>query len=125
MPFFNWLELIKDVAPGKTLPAGMSRRGVILGDSMLALHEAFPNLKCKPHTHVSSQITYMLKGKLRMRIGDEERVLLPGEFAFVPSNVEHSIESLDEYVLAVDVFQPYRKDIAERLEELHAMSAPG
>jgi mannose-6-phosphate isomerase-like protein (cupin superfamily) len=124
MPFFNWLELTKDVEPGKTLPAGMSRRAVILGDSMLALHEAFPDLKCKPHTHVSTQITYMLKGKLRMRIGGDERVLLPGEFAFVPSNVEHSIESLDEYVLAVDVFQPYREDIAERLRALHGLTGP-
>jgi mannose-6-phosphate isomerase-like protein (cupin superfamily) len=122
MSFFNWLELFKDVEPGKTLPAGMSRRGVILGESMLALHEAFPNLKCKPHCHISSQITYVLKGKLRMRIGGEERVLLPDEFAFVPSNVEHSIESLDEYVLAVDFFQPYRKDIAERLNELHGLA---
>jgi mannose-6-phosphate isomerase-like protein (cupin superfamily) len=121
MPFFNWLELTKDVEAGRPLPAGMSRRAVILGDSMLALHEAFPDLKCKPHTHASTQITYMLKGKLRMRIGGDERVLLPGEFAFVPSNVEHSIESLDEYVLAVDVFQPYREDIAERLRVLHEL----
>lgn len=125
MPFYNWLELSKDVEPGKTLPAGMSRRAVILGDSMLALHEAFPNLKCKPHSHVSSQITYVLKGRLRMCVGGEERVLQPGEFAFVPPNVEHSIESLDEYVLALDVFQPYRKDIAERLEELHGAPAGG
>ena len=120
MSFHNWLEMVKDVEAGKTLPAGMSRRAVIVGDTMLALHEAFPDLKCKPHCHPSSQITYMLKGKLRMRIGGDERVLLPGEFAFVPANVEHSIESLEEYVLALDVFQPYRKDIAERLEELHA-----
>ncbi len=125
MPFYNWLEFAKDVEPGKTLPAGMSRRAVILGDQMLALHEAFPDLKCKPHAHASAQITYMLKGRLRMCIGGETRVLVPGEFAYVPPNVEHSIESLDEYVLALDVFQPYRPDIAARLRELHAPdSAP-
>jgi mannose-6-phosphate isomerase-like protein (cupin superfamily) len=125
MAFHNWLELIKDVEPGKTLPAGMSRRAIILGDSMLALHEAFPDLKCKPHAHASSQISYVLKGKLRMCIDGDERVLLPGEFAYVPANVEHSIESLDEYVLVLDVFQPYREDIAERLRELHALPLPG
>ena len=123
MPFFNWLELVKDVEPGKTLPAGMSRRAVILGDSMLALHEAFPDLACKPHRHFSSQISYMLKGKMRMRIGGDERILTPGEFAFVPSDVEHSIESLDEYVLVLDVFQPCREDIADRLRALHALGA--
>ncbi len=124
MAFYNWLELVKDVEPGKTLPAGMSRRAVILGDSMLALHEAFPDLKCKPHLHASSQISYVLAGKLRMCIAGDERVLLPGEFAYVPPNVEHSIESLDEYVLVLDVFQPCREDIAERLRELHALAGP-
>jgi mannose-6-phosphate isomerase-like protein (cupin superfamily) len=122
MPFFSVMDLVKDVEGGKTLPAGMSRRAMILGDAMLAWHEAFPDLKCKPHRHASSQVTYMLKGKLRMKIGGDERVLLPGDFAFVPPNVEHSIESLDEYVLALDVFQPYRKDIAERLDELHSLA---
>jgi mannose-6-phosphate isomerase-like protein (cupin superfamily) len=111
------------VEPVKTLPAGMSRRAVILGKSMLPLHEAFPDLKCKPHCHVSSQITYVLKGKLRIRIGGEERVLTQGEFAFVSLNVEHRIGSLDEYVQALDVFQPYRKDISERLNELHGWRA--
>ncbi|HSM24319.1 MAG TPA: cupin domain-containing protein [Anaerolineaceae bacterium] len=118
MTFFKWSEIIKDVEPGTTLPAGMSRQGIVLGDTMLALHEAFPNLKCNPHVHASSQITYILKGKLRMRIGTEEHVLLPGEFGYVPPNVEHSIESLDEYVLALDVFSPPRPDISQRLDDL-------
>lgn len=120
MAFYRWTDLFKDVEPGPTLPAGMSRRAVILGDSMLALHEAFPDLQCKPHTHPSSQVSYVLQGKLRMRIGGDEHVLLPGEFAFVPPGVEHSIESLDEYVLVLDVFQPVRTDIAQRLDELAA-----
>ncbi len=120
MAFFRWSDAIKDVRPGPTLPAGMSRRAVILGDSMLALHEAFPDLQGQPHTHASSQISYILKGKLRMRIAGDEHVLTSGEFAYVPPNVEHSIESLDEYVLILDVFQPIRVDIAERLQELAA-----
>ncbi len=120
MAFFRWSDAIKDVRPGPTLPPGMSRRAIILGDRMLALHEAFPDLKCQPHAHASSQISYILKGKLRMRIAGDEQVLLPGEFAYVPPNVEHSIESLDEYVLILDEFQPIRVDIAERLRELAA-----
>ena len=63
-PFFNWTDIVKDMEPGPTLPAGMSRRGIILGEVMLALHEAVPNLKGTPHRHPSAQITYMLQGKL-------------------------------------------------------------
>jgi len=124
VPFFRWSDIVKDVEPGATLPAGMSRQGITLGDVMLGLHEAFPNLKCKPHSHPSAQITYMLKGKLRMQIGDEERVISPGQFVYVPPNVEHSIESLEEYVLALDIFSPPRPDISQRLEELAEKRSP-
>ena len=117
-PFFNWTEILKDQEAGSTLPLGMSRRGVVLGDVMLALHEAVPNLKGTPHRHPSAQITYMLKGKMRLSIDGEERVLSPGEFAHVPPQALHGIESLDEHVLALDIFSPPRLDIIERLKEL-------
>ena len=41
-PFFSWMDILKDQEAGSTLPLGMSRRGVVLGDVMLALHEAVP-----------------------------------------------------------------------------------
>lgn len=118
MSFSKWSEITKDIESGPTLPAGMSRQAIIFENVMLALHEAFPNLKCKPHRHPSAQISYMLKGKLRMRIGNEECVLSPGEIGYVPPNVEHSIESLDEYVLVLDIFSPPRLDISQRLDDL-------
>jgi len=123
-PFFNWNEILKDMDPGSTLPAGMSRRGITLGEVMLGLHEALPNLKGTPHRHPSSQITYMLKGKMRVSIDGEERVLSPGEFAYIPSNTLHGIESLDEYVLVLDIFSPPRADIQERLKELGNKANP-
>lgn len=118
MPFYTWKIIPKDVEPGSTLPAGMSRQAVTLGQVMLAVHEAFPNLKCQPHRHESAQITYMLKGKLKVRIGNEEQIISPGEIAHIPPNTEHSIESLDEYVLALDIFSPPRADITKRLKEI-------
>ena len=117
-PFFNWTEILKDQESGSTLPPGMSRRGIVLGDVMLALHEAVPNLKGTPHRHPSAQITYMLKGKMRLSIEGEDRVLSPGEFGYVPPNALHGIESLGEDVLALDIFSPPRPDIIERLKEL-------
>ena len=117
-PFFNWMDIAKDPEAGPTLPLGMSRRGIVLGEVMLALHEAIPNLKGTPHRHPSAQITYMLKGRMRLSIDGEERVLSPGEFGHIPPNVLHGIESLDEDVLALDIFSPPRADIIERLKEL-------
>jgi hypothetical protein len=42
MRFFSWKTIVKDVKEGATLPAGMSRQALILGNVMPALHEAFP-----------------------------------------------------------------------------------
>ena len=118
MPFFSWKTITKDVDRSESLPAGMSRQAITLGGTMIALHEAFPNLKCQPHSHASAQITYMLKGTLKVRIGKDEKILAPGDFAYIPPNIEHSIESGDEYVLALDIFSPPRPDIERRLELL-------
>jgi mannose-6-phosphate isomerase-like protein (cupin superfamily) len=123
-PFFEWMDIVKDLEPGPTLPLGISRRGIVLGEVMLALHEAVPRLKGTPHHHPSAQITYMLKGKMRFSVDGEERILSPGEFAYVPPNVLHGIESLDEDVMALDIFSPPRADILKRLKELEKKEAP-
>ena len=46
----------------------------------------------------------------------------PGEFAYVPRNVQHRIQTLDQDALVLDVFFPIREDIAKRLAELQQRS---
>ena len=116
--FHRWDEIPQDDEPGPTLPAGMSRRGIVLGDVMLALHGAGAGLRPQPHAHPNDQIAIMIKGRMLMEVDGETRVMTPGEFAFVPRNVEHRIETLDEDAVVLDVFLPAREDIARRLDEL-------
>jgi len=85
---------------------------------MLALHGAVAGLKAAPHTHPNDQIAIMIKGRMLMEVAGEERVMAPGEFAYVPRNVEHRIQTLDEDAVVLDVFLPSREDIARRLAEL-------
>ncbi len=118
MPFYSWSDAPRDLIPNPTLPAGMSRQSILGENAMLCLHEAFPNLKCEPHQHPSEQFSVILKGRMRFTVEGEERVLGPGELAHIPSNAPHSIESLDKYVLVLDVFAPKRLDILKRLEEI-------
>jgi quercetin dioxygenase-like cupin family protein len=116
--FYQWSNIAKDSVPGPTLPAGMTRRGVILGDVMLGLHSAVAGLKADPHSHPNDQIAIMIKGRMLMEIDGEQRIMGPGEFAYVPKNVTHRIQTLDEDALVLDVFYPIREDIARRLAEL-------
>ena len=60
--FHSWDEVIEDREAGPTLPGGMTRKGVILGNLMLALHGAEAGLRAKPHTHPNDQIAIMVKG---------------------------------------------------------------
>jgi len=40
----------------------------------------------------------VLSGKFRIRIGNEERILGPGEAALVPPNTEHEARAVDSEV---------------------------
>jgi mannose-6-phosphate isomerase-like protein (cupin superfamily) len=120
--FHNWNEIIQDNEPGSTLPAGMSRKGIILGDVMLGLHGAVAGIRAEPHTHPNDQIAIMVKGKMLMEIDGEERIMGPGEFAYVPKNTTHRIQTLEEDALVLDIFSPFREDIAKRLAELDMKS---
>ncbi|HTU03745.1 MAG TPA: cupin domain-containing protein [Candidatus Sulfotelmatobacter sp.] len=118
MPFHAWRDVLRDLVPNPSLPAGMSRQSIVGERAMLAMHEAFPNLKCAPHRHEAEQFSIVLKGRMRFVVGGEARVLGPGDVAHIPPNVPHSIESLEEYVQVLDVFSPLRPDIVARQKEL-------
>jgi quercetin dioxygenase-like cupin family protein len=61
------------------------------------------------HYHVHEQVANVLEGRLRFVVGDEEQVVSAGESVFIPSEVPHSVEALDDSVV-LDVFSPVRED---------------
>ena len=61
------------------------------------------------HHHPHEQITYMIEGKLKMQIGNEELVLEPGIVKVIPSNTPHSAIALTDCKL-IDIFSPVRED---------------
>ncbi len=66
--------------------------------------------KGKPHIHEAEQIMYLLEGKVKFQVGEEERVLSAGSVLGVGSNESHSINVLEdsEYI---EVFHPVRLDL--------------
>lgn len=61
------------------------------------------------HQHPHEQITWMLKGKMDFRIGDDTRSMIPGDIALIPSNTEH--EAIwQEDIEVIDIFAPPRED---------------
>ncbi|MBF0278879.1 MAG: cupin domain-containing protein [SAR324 cluster bacterium] len=94
MPFFKWKELESELVTPRYSPA---RGPAVQGEKMMMGRFSYPaGGVAKAHSHPNEQIVSMLKGKARVRIGDEERILGPGEVYFIPANVEHETETLED-----------------------------
>lgn len=61
------------------------------------------------HEHVSEQYSLIVSGALKFVFDDREVVLREGEIVFIPSNVPHAAEALEDTV-DLDVFSPRRED---------------
>lgn len=85
---------------------------------MMVLSTILPGHTVPKHNHPHEQIGFVHSGKGIFIIGDEERVLVKGDFFSIPSNVPHSVVcNGDEPFLIVDIFCPVREDFILKLKE--------
>ena len=61
------------------------------------------------HSHPNEQIATVLSGRLRFRLGGEERVVDAGASILIASDVPHEVEALEDSVV-LDAFAPRRED---------------
>ncbi|MBV8065580.1 MAG: cupin domain-containing protein [Actinobacteria bacterium] len=103
----RWEEL-----PREQLNPLTERRMITGGDLMIA-HIYFKKGAVVPkHEHHNEQLTYVLDGWLRFRLGEngEETVdVRSGEVLCIPRNLPHGAEAMED-TLDVDVFNPPRQD---------------
>jgi len=61
------------------------------------------------HQHIHEQCSFAIEGKFEFTIDGVTKVLEPGIFAIIPSNVWHSGTAITDCKL-IDVFSPVRED---------------
>ncbi len=61
------------------------------------------------HAHPHEQTGYLVRGRLRMTIGEESREVSAGDSWSIPGGVQHGAVVLEDAV-AVEVFSPVRED---------------
>lgn len=91
---------------------GIRRRLVTGQDMMMAQVFLDEGAVVPKHAHHNEQLTYILEGALRFRLGENlerEVVVRSGEVLHIPSNVPHEAEALED-TLDLDVFHPPRQD---------------
>ena len=104
-----------DDIPRETVTSDIARR-LFTGERMMLTQVYLDEGAIVPkHSHENEQLTWVVEGALRFFIGDEgsdgyeERVISAGEILYIPSNVPHKAEALED-TLDVDVFSPPRQD---------------
>ena len=105
---------------------GVRRKIMAYGDRLMAVYVEFKRGAIgAPHRHPHLQITYIQSGSFTVHIGGESRVLRSGDFYYIPADVEHGVEALEDSVL-VDVFTPMRGDFlpAGSRASAHSGGAP-
>ena len=60
---------------------------------LAAEFEVAPGGAVHPHSHHTHEYYYVLNGRGVMIIGGEERDVVPGDFVYIPPDVEHSIRT--------------------------------
>ena len=61
-------------------------------------------------------MSVLIEGRLRLTVGDETRVIEPGDMWHAPAGVEHGGEVLDgKPVVFVDVYSPASDRVKERI----------
>jgi quercetin dioxygenase-like cupin family protein len=88
-------------------------RRLITGDGMMLAHVYLKKGCVVPrHNHHNEQLTYIISGKLRFWIGEDEGQVIDvgaGEVLHLPSMIWHKAEALED-TLDVDIFNPPRED---------------
>ena len=104
---YRWDDL-----PREELNPQIGRR-FITGEQMMIAHVYLAKGAVVPkHSHHNEQLTYILEGTLRFRLGDEDEQVVDvaaGEVLHIPAHLPHSAEALED-TLDVDVFSPPRED---------------
>jgi quercetin dioxygenase-like cupin family protein len=103
--FFNVDEL-----RSKQMAEGVKIRVAYGEKIMMSYVNVEPKTTIAEHSHPHEQMGMFLEGEAEFTIGDEKKIVKPGEAYLIPSNVKHKVITFDKPVLALDIFSPPREE---------------
>jgi quercetin dioxygenase-like cupin family protein len=89
---------------------GVVARAVHGAQATMALIELAPNSHVPEHHHVNEQVGVLVRGSMRMRVGDETLELGPGSTWRIVADVPHEVHTGPDGALALEVWSPPRED---------------
>ena len=112
------LHRLEDV-PREQVTPQLGRRLITGEKLMMASVELQRGCIVPKHSHVHEQMSYVLEGWLRLKVGDdgsETYDLRPGDVVLLPSNVPHAAEAMEK-TRVIDLFSPPREDWLSKTDD--------
>ena len=100
-------SIVVKTIEGKPMYGGdLLVKPLIKGDQMTFLEIHYtPGVGAPLHVHTHESLAYVVKGKVKMTVGQEEYILGPGDVCRHPAGVPHGVEGIEESVV-VEIKSP-------------------
>jgi quercetin dioxygenase-like cupin family protein len=96
---------------------GIRIKTLVYGKNMLMTEFQMNQGAALPgHAHPHEQTGYLVKGCIKLYIGEQSQMLKQGDSWSIPSDVAHKAEIIEDSV-AIEVFQPVREDYLKYVNE--------
>lgn len=106
--FFEY-DKIQKIDLGK----GVSRKVLARDNNIMSVEVTFEKGSVGDmHSHIHEQISYVIKGRFKVTIEGNEKILTKGDTYYTAPNEKHGVVALEDGIL-LDVFTPERKDFLE------------
>jgi len=96
--------------PSREIAPGVLMRSVHLENVMVTFVEIREGAVVPEHSHPHEQITVVISGRLRFRLGGSERLMRAGETVAIPPGYAHSAVAEGGACVVYDCWSPVRKD---------------
>jgi len=95
--------------PEEHISDKVSRRIVSGEKGMIVWWSIAAGVHVGAHEHPHEQIVWILKGRMELRLGEEQRVCGPGDIVVIPAGTRHE-GWVREDTQVIDIFSPPRED---------------
>lgn len=103
-------HLILKNMKSKEIAKGVILRSAHLSKLTVTFVELANGAKVPLHSHPHEQISFIVKGKLKLTVDSIEYEVGPSEALTIPAGAPHSAEVIEGPVFVVDSFSPKRED---------------
>lgn len=106
---------VKSIEGKPTYGGGLVAKPLIMGKHMTFLEISYTKGTGAPmHVHTHESLVYVVRGRLKTTIGEEEFILEPGDACLHPADMPHTVEALEDSTM-VEIKSP-APDIAKFFE---------